>query len=198
MPTCQVCLNESSGGPAKTTPGLRLGEECDRCGRTASEEHDQLYDEVVGVLPDRSYEPDGSGTPSSSSSSSGTTAEEGLPWPSTPKAPRASVEPEELLAVDFDGTLTEGRAKYWNGEVEEPREPIVEWVREQYFNGAHIVVWTARPWSQANVIAARLTEWSVPYHGIRCEKGGADSYLDDRAARPEEVLGVDHEEVADG
>lgn len=121
-----------------------------------------------------------------------------LPWPTNPEHPRAEFDAGDLVAVDFDGTLTQGTAKYWAGEVEEPREEVLEWVREQYYNGAHVVIWTARPWSQASTIAARLTEWGVPYHGVRCEKGGADGYLDDKAARPGEVLGVDHEEVADG
>lgn len=94
----------------------------------------------------------------------------------------------DLIAVDFDGTLTQGKAKYWEGEVEEPREDMVEWLREQYYSGANIMVWTARPWSQASTIAARLCEWEVPYHGIRCEKGGSGVYVDDKTVRPEEVL----------
>jgi len=118
-------------------------------------------------------------------------------WPSTPVNARREFGPGDLVAVDFDGTLTEGRARYWAGEVEEPHEPVVEWVKEQYYSGAHVVVWTARPWSQANVIAARLTEWGVPYHGIRCEKGGADGYVDDKAARPGEVTGAAYEEEPD-
>lgn len=121
------------------------------------------------------------------------------PWPSTPENARREFEAGDLVAVDFDETLTEGRALYWEGDVEQPRGEMVEWVKEQYYAGAHVVVWTARPWSQANVIAARLTEWGVPYHGIRCEKGGADGYVDDKAARPSEVTGYAYEEeVTDG
>jgi len=116
------------------------------------------------------------------------------PWPSTPENARAEFGPGDLVAVDFDGTLTEGRAKYWAGEREEPRGEMVEWVREQYYNGAKVVVWTARPWDQASTVAARLCEWGVPYHGIRCEKGGADGYVNDKAARPDEVTGYAYEE----
>jgi len=113
------------------------------------------------------------------------------PWPSTPANARREFGPGDLVAVDFDETLTEGRARYWEGEVEDPNEPMVEWVKEQYYSGAKVVVWTARPWSQANVIAARLTEWGVPYHGLRCEKGGADGYVDDKSVRPEELTQQD-------
>lgn len=96
--------------------------------------------------------------------------------------------PGDLVAIDFDGTLTKGRARYWEGEVEEPDEVMVEWVREQYYNGAKVLVWTARPWDQASTIAARLTEWEVPYHGIRCEKGGADGYVDDKAIPADQLI----------
>lgn len=116
------------------------------------------------------------------------------PWPVTPENAQREFGPGDLLAVDFDGTLTEGRAKYWAGEMESPREEMCEWVREQYYSGAKVVVWTARPWSQASTVAARLTEWEVPYHGIRCEKGGADGYVDDKAARPSEVTGYAYED----
>lgn len=96
--------------------------------------------------------------------------------------------PGDLVMVDFDGTLTQGEAPWWEDEIEEPREEIIEWVRQQYFAGAHVVIWTARPWSETHKIAARLTEWEVPYHGIRCNKGGAEGYVDDKASRPEEVI----------
>jgi phosphoserine phosphatase len=88
---------------------------------------------------------------------------------------------DDLIMVDFDGTLTKGEAKWWEDEIEEPREDVLEWVRQQYYSGAHVVVWTARPWSEGSTIAARLTEWEVPYHGIRCEKGASDLYVDDKA-----------------
>lgn len=112
---------------------------------------------------------------------------EGDAWPALEEGAKLEFDAGELVAVDFDGTLTHGRARYWLGEIEEPREAVCEWVRQQYYAGAHVVVWTARPWSQANVIAARLTEWEVPFHGIRCSKGGADGYIDDKATRPSEV-----------
>lgn len=92
------------------------------------------------------------------------------------------------ICVDFDGTLTKGKAKHWEGETAEPNPEMIEWVKDSYYSGKIIVIWTARPWSQASNIAARLTEWDVPYHGIRCAKGGATYYIDDKAMRPEEIL----------
>lgn len=92
----------------------------------------------------------------------------------------------DRLGVDFDNTLTTGDCRYWDGEVPEPDEAVCEAVREHYRSGGTVVVWTARPWGAARLVAARLTEWEVPYHGIRCEKGSADLYVDDKAVTPEE------------
>lgn len=91
------------------------------------------------------------------------------------------------LNVDFDNTLTSGDVAYWDGERADPDPDVCDYVRDHYHGGGTVVVWTARPWSEASTIAARLTEWGVPYHGIRCEKGSADVYLDDKALHPDEV-----------
>jgi len=90
------------------------------------------------------------------------------------------------VLVDFDNTLTEDNVRYWDGEREQPDQDIVDAVRDHYHDGDTVIVWTARPWSEASTIAARLTEWELPYHGIRCEKGSGDVYIDDKAMRPEE------------
>jgi len=92
----------------------------------------------------------------------------------------------DRLFVDFDNTLTEDNVRYWEGEVPVPDEAVCDAVTEFYQSGGTVVVWTARPWSEASSIAARLTEWEVPYHGIRCEKGSGDIYVDDKATTPEE------------
>jgi hydroxymethylpyrimidine pyrophosphatase-like HAD family hydrolase len=97
---------------------------------------------------------------------------------------------DSLIAVDFDNTLTTDNVAYWADEDPEPNEEVIAAVRELYHNGAHIVIWTARPWSEANVIEAHLTEWGVKHHGIMCEKGSADAYIDDKAVRPDEAIEV--------
>jgi len=99
-------------------------------------------------------------------------------------------EDHRRIAVDFDGTITTGDCRYWTGERPDPDERVCQWVREQYRDGHTIIVWTARPWREANRIAAHLVEWDVPYHGIRCNKGSADAYVDDKAV-PEHVLDTD-------
>lgn len=87
-----------------------------------------------------------------------------------------------LIAIDFDKTLTRESGDPYQAGGEEPDRKMVEFVKglkeEDKFD---IIIWTARPWDQAGHIAGLLTMWGVPYNGIKCEKGGAHVYLDDRA-----------------
>lgn len=92
----------------------------------------------------------------------------------------------DRIAVDFDNTLTLASVAYWEGERPEPDPEIVDAIRDLYHQGHTIIVWTARPWSEAHQIDAHLTEWELPYHGIRCSKGSADVYIDDKSVHPDE------------
>jgi hypothetical protein len=95
-----------------------------------------------------------------------------------------------LLAVDFDKTLTDPEAGEWNpADEQNPNPEVIEAVRGAYFDGAKVVIWTARQWSEAPKIAGWLTAHEVPYHGLRCGKGGADKYVDDKTVSPEEFAG---------
>lgn len=87
---------------------------------------------------------------------------------------------EYVINVDFDGTLTHGKFHSWDEAEPMPRPEVIEWVKEKYFEGYIIIVWTARQWDKAQGIAAWLTKHGVPYHGIKCEKGATDMYVDDK------------------
>ena len=95
-----------------------------------------------------------------------------------------------LYAVDFDKTLTEPDQNEWQpAHKREPNEEVIEAVREKYHEGNHVVVWTARKWHEASKVAGWLTIHEVPNHGLRCDKGGADVYIDDKTVTPEEFVG---------
>jgi hypothetical protein len=96
------------------------------------------------------------------------------------------VEGEQKLFCDFDNTLTKENVEYWNDERPEVDPIVAERVRSHYYAGGFVVIWTARPWSEAYRIAAHLTEWQIPFDGIRCEKGSGDVYVDDKAKHPDE------------
>lgn len=93
----------------------------------------------------------------------------------------------QRINIDFDNTLTESDVRYWDGERPEPDDAMVQWARQQYHDGNTVIIWTARPWSEANRIAAHCIEWGVKFHGIKCNKGSADKYIDDKAQNPWEV-----------
>jgi hydroxymethylpyrimidine pyrophosphatase-like HAD family hydrolase len=95
----------------------------------------------------------------------------------------------QLLCVDFDKTLTDPKQDEWlDASEQSPNESVIESVREAYYDGNKIVIWTARQWYEASEIAGWLTAHEVPYHGLRCEKGGADRYVDDKAITPEDFI----------
>jgi len=111
-----------------------------------------------------------------------------------------------LIAVDFDKTLTADSGDPYKAGGEEPDEEMIEYVRylkeEKNYD---IIIWTARPWSQAGHIAGLATQWGVPVNGLMCEKGGAHIYLDDRAVNHQfngwedriEMLIEDHDPDSD-
>lgn len=104
--------------------------------------------------------------------------------------PKPTVGRGDVVALDFDNTLTvahEGDNPYKRGG-EQPSEEMVEYANylKEEIN-ATIIIWTARPWSHAGHIAGLLTMWGCPYNAIRCEKGGADVYVDDKACHVSEV-----------
>jgi len=78
--------------------------------------------------------------------------------------------------IDFDGTLTTGES-YINLV---PSHPMIDRVRECYFQGHIIIIWSARLWEDASMIVSWLIKNNVPYHGIMLGKGGSDHYVDDK------------------
>lgn len=104
--------------------------------------------------------------------------------------PKPTIGSGDVVALDFDNTLTvphEGDDPYKMGG-EEPNTAMIEYARHLKENvNATIIIWTARPWSHAGHIAGLLTMWGCQFNAIRCEKGGADVYVDDRAVHTSEV-----------
>lgn len=95
-----------------------------------------------------------------------------------------------LVAVDFDKTLTDPNQDEWANAFEQtPNPDVIEATREAYFDGAKVIIWTARQWSEAPQIAGWLTAHEIPYHGLQCGKGGAEKYVDDKTVSPAEFVG---------
>lgn len=94
------------------------------------------------------------------------------------------------IAVDLDNTLTQGDCKYWEEQLCNPDSEMIEKVNDLYKEGHTVIVWTARPYENAEQVAAFLQRYGVRHHGIRMAKGSADYYIDDKAVPAEQFRGI--------
>lgn len=93
----------------------------------------------------------------------------------------------KLIAVDIDNTLCKG--EFWGDGEPEPIEQMIDYVRDMYIKGAHIVIYTARDPRYFVKTNAWLVKHSVPFHGITMQKKiGADVYIDDKALNIEDIV----------
>lgn len=94
-----------------------------------------------------------------------------------------------LIAVDFDKTLTDPDQDGWAEAFDqEPNPEVIEALQREYRSGKHVIVWTARNWGDAPQVAGWLHAHEVPFHGLRCCKGGADAYIDDKMVSVAEFI----------
>lgn len=85
-------------------------------------------------------------------------------------------EKRKVYNIDFDGVLTTSESY----EILTPNNAVINQVRKIYFEGHIIIIWSARLWENASLIAAWLIQNNVPFHGIMLGKGGTDYYIDDK------------------
>lgn len=83
-----------------------------------------------------------------------------------------------IIAVDFDGTLCENR---WP-EIGEPNEDLITYLKERQKNGDKIILWTCR----VGDMLKDAVEWAsqseiVEAFGSDTRKVFANEYIDDRA-----------------
>jgi len=83
----------------------------------------------------------------------------------------------KVYNIDFDGTLTDGSSYI----LLVPNLTVISKVRELYFLGNIIIIWSARLWENAAIIAAFCIQHGIPFHGLMLSKGGTDIYVDDKA-----------------
>ncbi len=91
-----------------------------------------------------------------------------------------------VIAVDLDGTLTNGE-RFWD-TLPTPNKGMVERIRALYQQGNIIIVWTARAWETAPETVGWLIMNRIPFHALRCDKGGADLYIDDKCINTQDFL----------
>jgi len=94
----------------------------------------------------------------------------------------------KVYNIDFDGTLTDGSC-YINLL---PNKEVITKVRELYYSGHIILIWSARLWESAPHIAGWCITHGVPFHGLMLGKGGTDVYVDDKAIDDKNFLLINH------
>lgn len=93
----------------------------------------------------------------------------------------------KVICVDFDHVLTSDPKGEYSDDPP-PEMTMVCKITRAYRNGNIIIIWTARQWNNAPFLVSWLTKYSVPYHGIKMEKGGACQYVDDKMVSIDEFL----------
>ena len=96
----------------------------------------------------------------------------------------------KIIAVDLDGTLCENA---WP-EIGEPRQAVIDYVRDQQRQGAKLILWTNRSgekldeavaWCRKHRLAFNAVNENLPEmieaFGGDCRKVFANEYIDDRA-----------------
>lgn len=105
-------------------------------------------------------------------------------------------KPDDIIAVDFDGTLV---TNAWP-EIGVPITQVIEYVKYRQKNGARLILWTNRTgeplkkavaWCEQNGVVLSAVNENLPdiieAYGGDCRKIFANEYLDDRAVPPDTV-----------
>lgn len=90
-----------------------------------------------------------------------------------------------IIAVDFDGTLTE---KDIYPDIAQPRTDLINWLKQKKNNGHKLILWTCRIGIRLNEAVAWCREQGLEFDAVNENLGSypsrkivADVYIDDRA-----------------
>ena len=90
-----------------------------------------------------------------------------------------------IIAVDFDGTLVNhGMAN----------KELIDWLIEEQRNGSKVGLWTCRKGMDKARAIIFCKEKGLDFDFIAEDKIYADCYLDSKAKRPEEIIGLEHQQ----
>ena len=90
------------------------------------------------------------------------------------------IKEQELkwLAIDLDKTIAV--SNYPNFKLQEPIKGAKESIDKLVAKGWKIIIHTARPWSDYDIIEKWLNKYEIPHRRIVCGKLFAKYYIDDR------------------
>ena len=84
----------------------------------------------------------------------------------------------KIISVDLDNTLTNGEPFY--KETPTVNQKVANWVKQQYFEGNVIIIYTSRKQWYYLETKKWLDKNQIYYHCLVMGKLTADVYLDDR------------------
>lgn len=93
----------------------------------------------------------------------------------------------KVYNIDFDGTITDGSS--YSKLV--PNRMMIRKVRELYFLGHIIIIWSSRLWEDAQAVVAFCINHGIPFHGLMLGKGGSDFYVDDKSVDDKTFLSIE-------
>jgi capsule biosynthesis phosphatase len=120
------------------------------------------------------------------------------------------IREEKCIVVDIDGVLCEVRKHDESYETLAPRLDVVEQLREYQKKGFYIILYSARNMrtyggniglinaNTAKVLLNWLERHEIPHDEIHFGKpwpGRGGFYVDDKAVRPDEFLGLSYEDI---
>lgn len=85
----------------------------------------------------------------------------------------------KTIVCDLDGVLCE-EGPTFSRSFAPPIEKNIGYLRELYFRGFKVVIFTARSWSEYELTKRWLNEYQVPYDQLICGKIIGDFWIDDR------------------
>ena len=101
---------------------------------------------------------------------------------------------QNIIAVDFDGTLCENK---WP-EIGMPNEEFIEYLKKRQTNGEKLILWTSRneeqtkdavEWCKEHELVFDAVNDNLPeiieFYGHNSRKISSDYYIDDRMLLPE-------------
>lgn len=102
-----------------------------------------------------------------------------------------NLKPHSLLLIDIDGTLTSDNGGWTEEEClnAKPNQAMIDWVNQKYKELHHIIIYTARHENLRQATNYWLKKNKIYFHALRMNKVGCDLLIDDKTARPEEILG---------
>tara|TARA_B000000557_G_C20799093_1_gene454665 strand:+ start:1216 stop:1827 length:612 start_codon:yes stop_codon:yes gene_type:complete len=95
---------------------------------------------------------------------------------------QAKSKDKKVIGFDYHNTLV----NVIDRESVLPREKMIKKLKDYYEKGAHIIIYTAAPEEDRDIILSQLSELNIPFDNLVTEKPRLDKMYDDRYIGPDD------------